>query len=1061
MQKYISKIWLVVLLSFISILGFSQKLVLKNNGTTKANLSKYTSHAETFLANKKELKNILNKKPATLQFQFSLKGKTRLISLEKNNIYSSYFYVVDALGYKQPTSITNNIVCYKAVKDANNKSLAAVSITADGITAIVAEKDGNINIAALSKTLGAANDEHIIFNDADLLIPNTNNCLAESLPTPNQIQQNVQNNSSSFTENVNTEPIDIYYEADFSIFNNNGGNITNVANYVTNLHNVVSVLYNNEQITIALGAIKVWNIADPYVSLSGTLNVLYAFSANMQTGFPGDFAHLLSQRNLGGGIAFLNTPCAIDYYRTAVSANLTNSVVAFPTYSWNVMVITHELGHNFGSNHTQWCGWTGGALDNCYTTEGGCAPGPAPVGGGTIMSYCHLTSNGINLANGFGIQPGNFIRGVMTNNTCINPQVFFETTATTVDENEANVENGCLDYKEVLVKVKLNYPASAPVDATLTNFPNPGMVVGANGDVEMTPAAANLNSTNLAQSISYRVFNDARIEATESLFTDLTINANGGNAILRSSNDYHVLTVTSSDHKPDSTVGRVVYSENFDGVTTGLGSFTEELVHGASSTNRWTISTNGGPGFSGKVLHISNNNSALAYNGTNATDTTTTRAITPVINGNGFTNLILNFRYKCNGEFASTGGSQGGSLVFRDYGKVLYSLNAGTSWTVLTNGIAGQAGMVTYTQALPAAANNATNLRFAFEWNNGNSVVNNPPFAIDSIVVTGTSTSDIQSATHPNNAIEERLGPNQTVHFFNPITKRIMATLENNTTHDFGCVEMNLLRTGSNATAAWNPLAANFVTDKMYRVTVGNPSTTVPYTLKFYYTDDELNGWQTTTGNNLSSIEIVKSNTNLTAPSSEPIYSSVNTNVTYGATAHKVVGASFTGIQNTTYYALAKQVATNVCNPNLVNFAANTTGTTYQWQVSVAGGAFTNLSNGGAYSNATTATLAINNPAVNLIGNKYRCSINGSFGNVFSQEYLLKFESTWLGGVNSAWENPANWSCNALPSDKTDVIIAPALNNPQLSSSTSIRSLTSVSGSNLIIQPAVNLTIIK
>ena len=50
------------------------------------------------------------------------------------------------------------------------------------------------------------------------------------------------------------------------------------------------------------------------------------------------------------------------------------------------MVITHETGHNLGSNHTQWCGWPGGAIDNCYDTEGNCEPGPAPVNGGTMMS---------------------------------------------------------------------------------------------------------------------------------------------------------------------------------------------------------------------------------------------------------------------------------------------------------------------------------------------------------------------------------------------------------------------------------------------------------------------------------------------------------------------------------------------------------------------------------------------------------------------------------------------------------------------------------------------------
>ena len=57
------------------------------------------------------------------------------------------------------------------------------------------------------------------------------------------------------------------------------------------------------------------------------------------------------------------------------------------------MVCSHEIGHNIGSHHTHWCGWPGGAIDNCADVEGSCPNNPvAQVG--TIMSYCHTTSSG-------------------------------------------------------------------------------------------------------------------------------------------------------------------------------------------------------------------------------------------------------------------------------------------------------------------------------------------------------------------------------------------------------------------------------------------------------------------------------------------------------------------------------------------------------------------------------------------------------------------------------------------------------------------------------------------
>ncbi|MDP5139924.1 MAG: hypothetical protein NWP83_05570, partial [Spirosomaceae bacterium] len=69
--------------------------------------------------------------------------------------------------------------------------------------------------------------------------------------------------------------------------------------------------------------------------------------------------------------------------------------------------------------HTQSCSWPTGALDNCYGTEGGCSTGPAPTSGGTVMSYCHLSSTGINFLNGFGTEPGNKMRAEVAAATCL------------------------------------------------------------------------------------------------------------------------------------------------------------------------------------------------------------------------------------------------------------------------------------------------------------------------------------------------------------------------------------------------------------------------------------------------------------------------------------------------------------------------------------------------------------------------------------------------------------------------------------------------------------------
>jgi hypothetical protein len=1058
---------------YLAQLTFSLLLILAGNATVAqsdrvrllhhyaplpARLAPYLQKGQTALFDRQMAASLLRERPQSCYLSFEFEQAVWELDLVQSDIFSKGFAVttgshpLDKFPYNAAS-----VLHYNGTVRGHSRSMAAVSILNGELVAVIADAKGNVNIGAVKQTAIAG--EHIIYRDADLRIANEFACGSGELPAANGTPLPVYDAPPTLAATVNAEPVDMYFEADYSVYTNNGSNVTNTVNYVTSLFNVVYTLYDRDSVHTKISGIKVWNLTDPYVGNANTATALTAFSSAMTNGFPGDLAHLLSQRGLGGGRAYIDVLCSGNSSKTAVSGNLSNSFGPFPIYSWSAMVITHEAGHNLGSPHTQSCGWPGGAIDNCTTTEGGCAQGPAPTNGGTIMSYCHLASYGINFSNGFGPLPGERIRSRVRNSTCINPGVYFETTFQNITEENADVENGCLDYKLLTTKLKIPYAPTQPTAITLTPTGNTGLVLGANNDIEISPLSFVLDSTNLSQTISFKVYNDALIENAETLTLNFALNANGGNAVKRNINTQHTVTITSLDHRPDSSVNELLYFEPFDTVSTGLGGWTQTVVYGNPSPNRWVIGNSGDAAFPTKAAYISNNGSAYAYSGSMAADSVVVRLVSPPINASTFSSMRLGYLYKCRGEtvFVNGGGTSGG-LTGLDVGRLYVSADNGSTWVMVRDNLAGRNFKNTDDVILPLTVNNSPALRIAFEWVNSTSVVNNPPFLVDSITLRGTSVTPIQTAAHVANTDEAPLGPNQTVHFYNPVTKNVMATIQNLSGHDFGCTQVALLRTGTGASAAWTAARDEQVSAKAYRVTAANNNAAAPYRITLYYTTDEMNGWASATGNGAASADIVKTDSNITqqSPASPAVFAANKSVAAYGPAAHTAISGNFTGFSS---FALAKPFPQPVCPGNSVVYAANAAGSAYRWQVDTGSG-FTDLANGGVYTGTGTDTLRLTVPPTSFYGYQYRCAVTTGGSTLYTAPYVLKFGSTWMGSASNAWENPANWSCGSLPDANTDVYVnAGAAFYPLVGVNVTVRSLNTKPSTTVTVQNGAVLTV--
>lgn len=348
-----------------------------------------------------------------IAFSFPYDDKDITLELYRVNIFSDDFTVVTDQSNGAAVPYTPGVY-YRGIVKGDTNSVAAFSFFDGEMMGIVSTNNYlNINVGKSEKE-GAKSNEYIIYSEHDL--PNFQNtgCSTPDNPAYSERMSEFATNGATLrTQNC----VKIYYEVDNNIYVSSGSTINGATNWMTAVHNNVATLYSNDQITIALSQIYVWTTADGYNGTT-SFDQLAKFKENRPT-FNGDLGLLVGvdAGALGGVASAVNGMCsATDKY---CYADASYSYSTAPVYSWTVMLCTHELGHLMGSAHTQNCSWPGGPIDNCYATEGGCPAGPAPVDGGTLMSYCYLTSYGINFNRGFGSLPAAAIQGAIDAAECL------------------------------------------------------------------------------------------------------------------------------------------------------------------------------------------------------------------------------------------------------------------------------------------------------------------------------------------------------------------------------------------------------------------------------------------------------------------------------------------------------------------------------------------------------------------------------------------------------------------------------------------------------------------
>lgn len=310
---------------------------------------------------------------------------------------------------------------YRGMIRGDEKSLAAISLFADEIVGFISNEDGNYIIGKIKDI-----DKHMIYNDKDVLaVPDFTCDSPEEGSTEDPVEDSVEDTQKC---------VRLFYETDYNMFLAHNSNYNSVLNYINSLYNGVATLYNTIPVSTLLHKILIWDTHDPYTYSPGEpltpINYTYYYSRSDLMG--ADFSQFVRQGPSTGQQAGSAATSGDNFTDICYPSPTTHNsqiprpstIYSYPAYSWPVSASAHEFGHLMGSRHTHACVWNGNntAIDGCGPAAGyneGSCPAASIPSSGTIMSYCHLLSVGVNFANGFGTQPGQRILTKINNSLCL------------------------------------------------------------------------------------------------------------------------------------------------------------------------------------------------------------------------------------------------------------------------------------------------------------------------------------------------------------------------------------------------------------------------------------------------------------------------------------------------------------------------------------------------------------------------------------------------------------------------------------------------------------------
>lgn len=118
---------------------------------------------------------------------------------------------------------------------------------------------------------------------------------------------------------------------------------------------------------------------------------------------------------------------------------------------------------------------------------------------------------------------------------------------------------------------------------------------------------------------------------------------------------------------------------------------------------------------------------------------------------------------------------------------------------------------------------------------------------------------------------------------------------------------------------------------------------------------------------------------------------------------------------------------TFICAGQSIAFDAGQAGTAYQWQVQRQDvNDFSDLDSSVTYNGTRVRTMQIKDVPSYVSGTMFRCAITVNSSTQYSDTFHIRIKATWLGTIDSNWQNKSNWECGVVPDRYTEVHVSSA-----------------------------------